>query len=456
MFAEDYLTDYAWEQLIDDVERGDVIPIVGGDLVAVAEEGEGFDSWLGTKLAKNLGVELRPLAPPFHVNQVAQAYFINGKNTHTDTLHSIIKTTITKECKFKPSQALVDLARIKPFKLFLTTTYDGFLEAALKDAAGNDSVASISLAKGKWKDSLEDWKTKERTLVYLLGKYLDSPYFAAWDADIIDQLLDLQLLLENGELTWLSQKLKDKKLLLLGMRFGDWLTRFFIHLIRRTAWHNDTNYNYIAEHDILKTETFVLFIQATRGATQFIPGDPKEFVGELYRRWMERAGSTQEIDKSGPASTEAGRARKGSVFLSYAREDKEAAKTLHNRLKEAGCDVWFDERELEGGEAYAKTMEHRIRWDCCAFVSIISKNTEGNPGFFHQERIWGKIRASYYGALGDFYIPVIVDSELSAQDVRREPLPDHFRPNFVTLPDGIPDERFCNRLINLQKQVRSR
>jgi hypothetical protein len=424
---------------------------VGGGLVTVAEE-EGFDNWLGRELAKKLEVDDLLLSEPYHVNQVAQAYFTNPKQEPEKPYNRIKR--IIQESKFEPSQPLIDLARIEPFKLFLTTSYDGFLEAALKKIRGE--AESLSLAKGKWQDLLADWETKRVTLVYLLGKYLDAPYFAAWDADIIDHVLDLHVRLENGNLKRLSETLKEKKLLLLGMRFGDWLTRFFVHLVRRTRWHNDTKSIYIAEREISETETFRLFVQARGLATQFIPGDPKEFVGELYRRWAERAGATQEIDERGPASTKAGKARKGWVFLSYAREDKEAAKTLYDKLKEAGCDVWFDQREQEGGEAYAKTMERRIRWDCCAFVSIISKNTERNSGFFHQERIWARNRANYYGALGDFYVPVIIDPELSAQDVKREPLLDHFRPNFGILPNGIPDERFCNRLINLQKQFRSR
>ncbi|MBM3852186.1 MAG: TIR domain-containing protein [Verrucomicrobia bacterium] len=40
-----------------------------------------------------------------------------------------------------------------------------------------------------------------------------------------------------------------------------------------------------------------------------------------------------------------------SVFLSYAAEDREAARRLRDTLAAAGLDVWYDESALSGGEA---------------------------------------------------------------------------------------------------------
>jgi hypothetical protein len=320
----------------------------------------------------------------------------------------------------------------------------------------NENVTSISLAKGKRQDLPENWQIVGATLVYLLGSYLDSPNFAAWDADIIDHVLDLHVRLGNEDLKNLARVLQEKKLLLLGMRFGDWLTRFFIHLVRRPPWHLDTKPTYIAEPDVFAMETFVLFVQGRRGETRFIPGDPEAFAGELYLRWADRARLTKKIEDRKSAQSQMDKALEGAVFLSYSRKDKEAAKTLYEGLKKAGCDVWFDEFELNPGEAYTDTMERRIRRDCGAFISIISKNTENDEGFFHMERDWAKTRAIYYGATGGFYIPVIVDPQMSAQDLRKEPLPRHVRVNVVTLPNGEPNSDFCKYLIGLQTQFRNK
>jgi hypothetical protein len=43
----------------------------------------------------------------------------------------------------------------------------------------------------------------------------------------------------------------------------------------------------------------------------------------------------------------------GAVFLSYASEDAEAAERICEALRSAGVEVWFDQSELRGGEAWS-------------------------------------------------------------------------------------------------------
>jgi TIR domain len=239
------------------------------------------------------------------------------------------------------------------------------------------------------------------------------------------------------------------------MSFGDWLTRFFIHLARRSPWSKNSIEAYIAEYH--RFESLQSFVRGTRRGAVFIPGDPATFVSELYGRWTEKFGTTTSQLLVGNASvpSDSEKDPKGKIFVSYAREDKEAAKTLCDCLRKAGCDVWFDESELDSGEAYRNTMEQVIRVDCCAFISIISRHTEANAGFFHQERVWAAVRSAYEGAIGDFYLPVIVDPGVDTQ-LKREPRPQHFNPNLVIYAGGKVDGKFCDRVIDLQKRYRDK
>jgi hypothetical protein len=41
-----------------------------------------------------------------------------------------------------------------------------------------------------------------------------------------------------------------------------------------------------------------------------------------------------------------------AVFLSYASEDAEAAKRICDSMGAAGIEVWFDQSELVGGDAW--------------------------------------------------------------------------------------------------------
>ncbi len=42
----------------------------------------------------------------------------------------------------------------------------------------------------------------------------------------------------------------------------------------------------------------------------------------------------------------------GAVFLSYAHEDTGAARRIADALRGFGIQVWFDQHELRGGDAY--------------------------------------------------------------------------------------------------------
>ena len=52
---------------------------------------------------------------------------------------------------------------------------------------------------------------------------------------------------------------------------------------------------------------------------------------------------------------------KKAVFLSYASEDAEAALKISTALRAAGIEVWFDQSELRGGDAWDQKIRREIR-----------------------------------------------------------------------------------------------
>ena len=63
-----------------------------------------------------------------------------------------------------------------------------------------------------------------------------------------------------------------------------------------------------------------------------------------------------------------------TVFISYASEDRVAARCLRDTLAAAGLEVWYDENELTGGDAWDQKLRSQIR-DCDYFLPVISANT---------------------------------------------------------------------------------
>ena len=65
-------------------------------------------------------------------------------------------------------------------------------------------------------------------------------------------------------------------------------------------------------------------------------------------------------------------APRGAVFLSYASQDAEAAKRICEALRTAGVEVWFDQSELVGGDAWDQKIRKQIK-ESALFVPIIAR-----------------------------------------------------------------------------------
>jgi hypothetical protein len=103
----------------------------------------------------------------------------------------------------------------------------------------------------------------------------------------------------------------------------------------------------------------------------------------------------------------------GSVFISYAREDRESAFALADRLNEAGVDVWVD-RRLSPADAYRRIIERNIV-NCSAFVALLSGATQNaDPRWYRREWLIAcKQNEAYFGTGSNFIYPVIVDGSAS-------------------------------------------
>jgi TolB-like protein/Flp pilus assembly protein TadD len=98
------------------------------------------------------------------------------------------------------------------------------------------------------------------------------------------------------------------------------------------------------------------------------------------------------------------------VFLSYASEDSGVAKRICEALRHAGIEVWFDQSELRGGDAWDQKIRQQIR-DCALFVPIISAHTQARPeGYFRLEWKLAVDRSHLMAAEKAFLVPVVVDA----------------------------------------------
>src|ERR1035437_2787190 len=124
-----------------------------------------------------------------------------------------------------------------------------------------------------------------------------------------------------------------------------------------------------------------------------------------------------------------------AVFLSYAREDTASAQRIAEALRAHGVEVWFDQDELRGGDAWDQKIRRQIN-DCTLFLAVISQHTqERNKGYFRRE--WKlAVEQTHDMAEGvPFLVPVVADDTAEARALVP---PEFLRVQWTRLPRGRP------------------
>jgi TolB-like protein/Flp pilus assembly protein TadD len=141
----------------------------------------------------------------------------------------------------------------------------------------------------------------------------------------------------------------------------------------------------------------------------------------------------------------------GAVFLSYAREDGEAARRIAEALRGFGVEVWFDMSELRGGDAWDAKIKKQIR-ECALFIPVISANTQAREeGYFRREWLLAVERKRDMAENRSFLVPVLID-ETRESDAN---VPEQFlKAHCTRLPGGTPTPEFVGQVTRLLQPPR--
>jgi TolB-like protein/Flp pilus assembly protein TadD len=135
-----------------------------------------------------------------------------------------------------------------------------------------------------------------------------------------------------------------------------------------------------------------------------------------------------------------------AVFLSYASQDAQAARRICEALRAGGIEVWFDQSELRGGDAWDQKIRQQIR-SCALFVPVISQATSARgEGYFRLEWKIAVDRSHLMASDQPFLVPVVIDA--TAESTAR--VPEEFRAvQWTRLPNGETGSRFVEGLARL-------
>jgi TIR domain/SIR2-like domain len=452
---ETVLDENAWEDLLSFIEERRVIPIVGPELLMVAtdERPRLLYDWIAERLAAKLNIDARQLPQPYTLNDVVCLFLANrGRREEA----YVRLRGVLKDADFKPPAALRQLAAITDFDLFVSTTFDSLLEAAinLERFSGASSTDVLAYAPNRVTDlPVERERLTRPTVYHLFGKVSASPTYVISDEDLLEYMCALQS--EHLAPERLFYELEHNHLLVIGSSLTNWVARLFLRMAKRQRLSAPRDVGEVlADDHISQDEKLVAFLQQVSVHTRIYRG-AERFVAELHQRWQARRGGLGAgAGAAGPARflPPAREMPEQAVFISYAREDLPAVQRIKAGLEAAGITTWFDIDRLEGGDDYDRKIQRNIA-RCSYFIPVISANTERrHEGYFRREWSYALDRARNMADGALFILPVTLDgvSALGAT------VPERFQALHSTaLQEGEVTPEFARRLAELTRARRA-
>lgn len=396
--AADAVEAIPWSRLLRDIRKRQVLPVIGPGLVMTGGR-ETYAASLAGRLAEMLGVKEETNGS---LNRVACLFLTRGGRRKE--IYEGIRELVEDDARLPVPQGLADLAAIRDFDLFVTSTFDPFLTQALRQArpgfhGGPEEVAAFHPRKPV---DIPD-KRAGAFVYHVLGAWDTYPDFAVWEEDYMEFLCGL---LESPKDTRknLFYELRNRSLLMIGSPFDDWTARFFLRVAKQERLSDSQGGDYLAEDPASLGDPLVFYFDRILGSPTILPMTPGAFVAELRRRWEEKFATvtTEDLLESIADDME-----RGAVFISYSSDDLATAVKMAAGLKAAGIPVWLDKKRLQAGGDWEQALKRAVKSRSSLFLSLISRATEGDADrFVHQERQWA---ADVFVPGEIFYIPVILD-----------------------------------------------
>lgn len=457
-----------WEDLFSHIRQRELVPVVGPDLSVVNVDGaeQTFTSLIGKRLAERYDLTVSPETTTIG-ETVAECLRKHGQD-EVDRLYRVINNIIT-EVDPAPGDALRNLAAVDDLRLFVSTTPDRLLAKAVNEVRFQGQPATRELAFSPNQSTVEQSrnakpaKTNDTVVLNLFGQATPTPQYAIHDEDHLEWLH--ALLSEWTSLPeWLVNPLKHHPMLFVGCDIPDWLGRFLLRMssTSRLSMERDQQF-FIVGNPISRDRALSTFFTTycRKTLVQQLDMEPAAFTAELRARWEQQtadrpraplglAGAAAGVGVGNPSDADA-----PTIFISYMREDADAARRLCDAIASKGGDVWFDERRVLPGDEWEPEVLSCIRQTVRLFVPVISASTEAeDEGYVFRE--WRAAIERAQSIMGRrFIVPVIIDSDYTGDAGRYQQIPDEFRPlHFGHAPGGEPDAGLIEMLTSEIRAMR--
>ena len=433
-----------WERLIAQVVSGDVVPVLGAEMVVVSDAAgtpQSVEKHLRRELEAHLGEQGSASALPLRrfCSDVLRRHGVHQDDCHIQAWKVLSRTVAA------PEGLLQRLAEITDFNLFVTTTPDDFLRQAILSARGAGPLELVYGPQRRLAD-LPDAEFPGTILYKLLGTASARPDYVLSEEDFLVFVTRLQK--PDYQPVRLLEKLRASTLLFLGTSFPDWLARFFLYSAQAAPILSGKCRAIVADQRTATDEALVAFLERA-GAQVWAGGDAAAFSAELHRRWTDHQRSRPSQPVSLPPAPAA---PKDALFISYASEDLAAATRVAEALRAKGLPVWFDKQRLESGNDYWNRIRLGIE-NARYFLPLLSQHTQVEKmRDFRLEWDYAMEVQKKWGT-NDYLIPITLDASVNYQDPL---IPPAFRQRqWEPAPGGEVSPDFLKSILDRFRAYRS-
>lgn len=446
-----------WDDILGHLRDRVLLPVVGPELVTV-QDGErrvSLSRLLGERVAARYQLDVS-WSPHSGLDEAVGAFLSARGSREAERLYRVVNDLMTG-LDSPPPEALRQLAGIRDFRLFLSTTFDPLLARVLNEVRFGGEPRTRELwfspnqSTAEQQDNARAPRDADTVVFKLFGKASSTPQYAIHDEDVLEWLH--VLLTETARLPeWLGDELKTSPILFLGCQLSDWVGRLLTRMASKSRLSLESKQFFIVGESVARSPALTRFFQTFGGGTrvQVLDADPAAFVAELSERWHKR-NPPEHAQAAAPA------AGKGSIFISYVREDADAARRLSAALADIGGDVWLDERRLQPGDRWEEEILASIRREVRLFLPVISTHTESREeGYVFKEWREAVERAKGIPPGGRrFIFPVVIDAGYDGNPSRYRQVPDAFTAShWGQAPGGAPDEVLVSALRDAIRDMR--
>lgn len=396
----DFEDEPLWDKLIQQIIDGNVIPVIGPDLLTDAEDNP--HKCIMKAIARKVGIKSVPES--FSELVYHQDY---SKRFKKDTIYYQVPDLL-KNVNFKPSQRLQRLLATKQFPFVITTSFMPIVEQTMKGIWNDElKVMRFNNDPSNKDDIKSDTDLRKPTVYYMFGKMGDGAHkYVLTDTDMLDYVSSW---LSNGSMEHprnLCAGLKDKYILMLGNDYNNWLFRFVWYSMRKS----NLGHGMIANDTL--DEALLHFLDR---AETFTKPNTADVIDQIIAR-LDKKIRENETKFNKPEENM-------DVFISYSRSDSDVAEKLYEALTSQGKRVWYDKRNLTAGGNFMEEIRKAIR-TAKYFVPILSKNLEKEKDDSHVYRNEWDTAIEVAISMGRTYIIPLAEKEF---DFYKASLPERLQ-----------------------------